>query len=118
MSPWDSPDRPRFVDGSLAGVWQFAIAASAGENEPVRINLRDQHRRRQFNTEVDLQNPPAVVKPPQGDGAEICLQWDQAIDDQGHLRHCPACGCRELFARKDFPQVVGLLIMMMLVPTA
>ena len=26
------------------------------------------------------------------------------------LEVCPACGCRELFVRKDFPQKVGLLV--------
>ena len=41
---------------------------------------------------------------------EIYLEWDGAFDDHHHLRRCPACGCKELFARKDFPQVTGFVI--------
>ena len=26
------------------------------------------------------------------------------------LKSCPACGCRDLFIRKDFPQKVGLAV--------
>src|ERR1700733_5025585 len=26
------------------------------------------------------------------------------------IGHCPACGCRDLFVRKDFPQKLGLAI--------
>src|SRR5690349_8716319 len=28
--------------------------------------------------------------------------------DRGILTKCPACGCEELFLRKDFPQKLGL----------
>ena len=28
--------------------------------------------------------------------------------DRGILTDCPACGCRDLFLRKDFPQKLGL----------
>jgi hypothetical protein len=27
-----------------------------------------------------------------------------------HLQQCPNCGCRDLFIRKDFPQKLGLAI--------
>ena len=27
-----------------------------------------------------------------------------------HLARCPECGCRDLFVRKDFPQKLGLAI--------
>jgi len=30
--------------------------------------------------------------------------------DDAFLTQCPACGCRELFVRKDFPQKLGLSI--------
>ena len=46
-------------------------------------------------------------------GREVLLIWDGAFDDQQHLRRCPACGCRELFVRKDFPQITGLVIVLM-----
>lgn len=43
-------------------------------------------------------------------GTEVYLDWDRAVDDEGHLRRCPVCGCRELFVRKDFPQVTGFVV--------
>jgi hypothetical protein len=27
-----------------------------------------------------------------------------------HLQQCPQCGCRDLFIRKDFPQKLGLAV--------
>ena len=41
------------------------------------------------------------------------LNWDGALDAAGHLRCCPVCGCSELFARRDFPQKTGLLIVVL-----
>lgn len=32
------------------------------------------------------------------------------FDSQGNLRACVVCGCRELFIRKDFPQRLGIAI--------
>ena len=29
---------------------------------------------------------------------------------EDHLKTCPACGCRDLFIRKDFPQKLGLSV--------
>ncbi len=43
-------------------------------------------------------------------GQAINLNWDRAHDEEGHLLRCPACGCRELFARRDFPQKTGMAI--------
>src|SRR5687767_5536560 len=33
-----------------------------------------------------------------------------ASDASGMLTTCPECGCRDLFVRKDFPQKLGLAI--------
>jgi len=76
----------------------------------VRIDLRNQQRQRLFSVQVNESDPPPRVKPPDGDGPEVYLDWDGAFDDQKHLRKCPACGCRELFVRKDFHQVTGFAI--------
>ena len=43
----------------------------------------------------------------------ISFSVAQTIDDEMHLRRCPVCGCRELFVRKDFPQVTGFLIVVL-----
>lgn len=77
----------------------------------MKIDLRNSDRQRLFSVTVDAKSPPGIVKPPEGDsGPHVSLNWDEAIDDEGHLRRCPACGCRELFVRKDFPQVTGFVI--------
>ena len=83
----------------------------------MRIDLCNLRREPLFSVQVDADRPPSVVKPPAG-GQEIYLDWDQALDDHGHLRRCPACGCRELFVRKNFPQVTGLLIVVFAVVVA
>jgi len=31
-------------------------------------------------------------------------------EDSGVLNECPKCGCRDLFIRKDFPQKLGLAL--------
>lgn len=80
---------------------------------PVRLEIHNTDRSRLYSVEVDEKNPPSVVKPPVGDGPQVSLNWDQAFDDERHLRRCPVCGCRELFARKDFPQVTGLVIVVL-----
>jgi hypothetical protein len=81
-------------------------------NGRVRIDLRDKKRQRLFRVEVDAKDRPTVVRPPDDAGREVYLDWDQAFDDEGYLRRCPACGCRELFVRKDFPQVTGFVIVL------
>jgi hypothetical protein len=84
----------------------------------VKIDLRNRQRERLFRVEVDPRDPPSVVRPagtggeptPDGAARDVYLEWDGAFDDRHHLRRCPACGCRELFARKDFPQITGFAI--------
>lgn len=78
------------------------------------MDIRNLDRQRLFVAEVDLKNPPPVVRSPadsaRGGPTEVYLTWDRAVDDEGHLRGCPICGCRELFVRKDFPQVTGFVV--------
>jgi len=76
----------------------------------VRIDLRNQRREQLFSVQIDESDPPPRVQPADGDGPEVYLDWDRAFDDHKHLRKCPACGCRELFVRKDFHQVTGFAI--------
>jgi len=82
----------------------------------VRIDIRNLARKRLFTVEVDASRPPTVVKGPadsHAEGQEVFLNWDRAMDDEGHLRRCPICGCRELFVRKDFPQLTGFAVVAM-----
>ena len=79
----------------------------------MRIDIRNLNREPLFSVQVDLKDPSTVVRPPDAPGPEIYLHWDQAFDDQHFLRHCPVCGCTELFVRKDFPQVTGFVIVVL-----
>ena len=76
----------------------------------MRLDLRTPDRQPLFAVQVQAHNPPTVVRPPHGDGTEVHLDWTEALDEQGHLLRCPACGCGELFVRKDFPQRLGLAL--------
>jgi hypothetical protein len=96
----------------------------------VKIDLRNRQRQRLGRVEVDVKSPPPVVRVSSAAGGgvvavdpahpaepadrqrEIYLDWDGAFDDHKHLRRCPACGCRELFVRRDFPQVTGFVIVL------
>jgi hypothetical protein len=42
----------------------------------------------------------------------MSLNWDRALDDGGQLRHCPVCGCEDLYSHKPMPRLmvfVGIL---------
>lgn len=79
----------------------------------MRIELRDEHRRRAGRVEVDPARRPVRattrgVEPPR----ELFLDWEGAQDDAGRLRRCVVCGCRDLFAEKAFPQVTGIVVVL------
>lgn len=83
----------------------------------MKIFVRNQQRERVCSITVDTKAPTSVVKTPASDGdgeeTEVFLAWDGALDDQGYLRRCPVCSCRELFSRKDFPQITGFVIVVL-----
>ncbi len=90
----------------------------------MRIQIHDPNRRdrhRAFSAEIDLRHPATVVHRPhvnpnaphESGREEIYLDWDQTLDDHGHLRRCPVCGCRDLYTRKDFPQITGFVILLL-----
>jgi hypothetical protein len=39
---------------------------------------------------------------------EMFLNWDRVLDDKGHLRRCPVCGCEEFYRCKGFPRLAAL----------
>ena len=84
--------------------------AAGQHNGGVRMDLRDCRRRYLYRVELDATRQPRVVQPPGGGAEAVQLDWDRAVDDAGVLRRCPACGCRELYVRRDFPHAVGLAI--------
>lgn len=84
----------------------------------MRIDIQDPNRPGRPPVRVEIAHDPAgqlTVAPQEtskisGDGLATHLDWDRAFDSSGYLRRCPVCGCRELFARKDFPQGLGLAV--------
>lgn len=88
----------------------------------MRIDLRNSRREKLFTVEVDPASPPTVVRgtveshgeaddaPAAGTTQAVHLNWDRAIDDEGHLRRCPACGCEDLFARHQFPRLTAFVM--------
>lgn len=88
----------------------------------MRIDLRNAQREKLFTVEVDPASPPTVVRgtvESHADGEEahaagtshaVHLNWDRAVDDEKHLRRCPACGCEDLYARHEFPRLTAFVM--------
>lgn len=75
----------------------------------MRIAVNDINREPLGTAVIDETARPATISL-ERTNRPIELQWEGAIDEQGRLRRCPVCGCREIFKRKDFPQRLGLLL--------
>ncbi len=81
----------------------------------MRIELRDQSRRRLGRIEVDPALRPTRVTVAAADGRpprEVFLEWDTAVDDAGHLRRCVSCGCHSMFRMRSFPQVTVFIVVL------
>ncbi len=77
----------------------------------MRINLRWQ----KDQTPVQVVANPRAAKDgftncSLGNGQTFELNWRDSLKPDGSLSQCPACHCRELFSRRDFPQRTGLAI--------
>ena len=70
----------------------------------MRIDIHDHRGRPRLRVLVDPANPPSVVHAG-ADGPSIALDWNQAIDDEEQLRHCPVCSHPDLYVRRAVPQV-------------
>lgn len=80
----------------------------------MRIELHNQ-RRHVGAVEVDPDRPPYVVHVRDREGAvsEHYLEWERVLDDEGHLRRCPVCGCEELYKRSACPPLNGFIIVLL-----
>ena len=78
---------------------------------PMRIELRDENRERIGRLDVDPSLRPTRVTVV-GTGREVFLDWEAALDDAGHMRRCVACGSRDLFRDKAFPQVTLFVVLL------
>lgn len=59
----------------------------------------------EFSAEVPASTAPPPHQPP--------IDPTRCLDARGCLHICPFCNCRELFVRKDFPQRLGLGIVVL-----
>lgn len=75
----------------------------------MRVSVNDPHREPLGRFTIDENARPGSVAL-EGSHRRINLQWEGALDDRGRLRRCPVCGCREIFKRYDFPQRLGLAL--------
>ncbi len=78
----------------------------------MRIELRDDERRKIGRIMVDPALRPTRVRIMGAEPREVFLYWDTALDDAGHLRRCVACGCTDIFQTKAFPQITGFVVVL------
>lgn len=71
----------------------------------MRIEIKDNLGQPRLTVHVDPEHPPTVVHADDGRGPKLTLDWDQALDDHGRLRHCPVCNCPDFYVRKQVPQL-------------
>ena len=84
----------------------------------LRIDIKDRQGKPLFTVHVDPKRPPTVVKAEDGRGSPVSLNWDRALDDAGLLRHCPVCGCADLYRRKRLPRLMVVALVLALTATA
>lgn len=77
----------------------------------MRLDLKNDKGDSAINVSVQVEDPPTVVGPTSVTPSRVSLDWDRALDDAGNLRHCPVCGCRDLYASKAMPQVTGFVVL-------
>ena len=81
------------------------------QNRGVIIDLKTVSRESLFRVTLADGERPALATPPAGDSSSpVKLDWTDAVDAHGTLARCPVCQCGEMFVRRDFPQGVGLAI--------
>ncbi|MEL7087164.1 MAG: hypothetical protein AAGL98_01780 [Planctomycetota bacterium] len=71
----------------------------------MRIHIKDKQGQPRLTVHVDPATPPTVVHATDDRGPAISLDWDQTLDDEGRLRHCPVCGSPDFYTRKKVPQL-------------
>jgi len=77
----------------------------------MRLDLKNDKGDSTINVKVEIEDPPTIVGPTETTPSRVSLDWDRALDDAGNLRHCPVCGCPDLYASKAVPQVTGFVVL-------
>ncbi len=71
----------------------------------MQIDIKDNSGRPRLTVHLDPARPPTVVTAEDGRGPAVSLNWDRALDDSGQLRHCPVCGCQDLYSHRPLPRI-------------
>jgi hypothetical protein len=74
----------------------------------ITLRTKDSQQRVIIQTE-DGSTPPTMIKFPGEDQQQIALDWSGALDDEKCLRHCPVCGCKDMYVSNNFPQITTLV---------
>ena len=80
---------------------------------PMHVDVRTQDGTRLGRVEIDQATRPIRVRPDDAD-RDIFLEWDNAVDDAGHLRACITCGERHLYRSRSLPQVTPFVVLIAL----
>ena len=77
----------------------------------MRIDVRDENRRKVGRVEIDAAQRPVRARTAAGD-RDVFLEWEAATDDSGRLRSCLVCGCRDLYRIRIFPQLTWFVVVL------
>lgn len=75
----------------------------------MKIDLHSLEQERLFRVTLAPGEQPAKASPDPR-APQFALDWTDVMDARGTVVKCPVCGCAEMFARRDFPQRLGLAI--------
>lgn len=81
----------------------------------MQVTARATDRSRLGDAEVSLDERPARLRLGEpGREREHFLDWEQAVDDGGHLRKCVLCGCDTLYRSRSTPRLTVIVAVLAL----
>lgn len=75
----------------------------------MRVDIRTIPGERLGRVEIDGDAHPVRIRPPQSDH-DLYLDWENAVDDAGHLRRCVTCGHDRLYRSRSLPQLTPFVV--------
>ena len=79
----------------------------------MHVDVRTQDGTRLGRVKIDQATRPIRVRPGNAD-RDTFLEWENAVDDAGHLRACITCGERHLYRSRSLPQVAPFVALIAL----
>ena len=79
----------------------------------MHVDVRTQDGTRLGRVKIDQATRPIRVRPGNAD-RDTFLEWENAVDDAGHLRACITCGERHLYRSRSLPQVTPFVALIAL----